>query len=330
MSFTQHFFSFIISYAKILFLYIICIALLSSCTCESNKTPPISEKQEIKKVLQPDTTEPKKVEKKSTDVTRSNFKLSNNKLQVINVPVQRGIQFVAEQKSILYARPKGIDPRVILINTTNNTVQSYSMKHSLQIDTSSFAPGGYDVYITKQTLSNQLSLFLIKTGEKPSLNASISQPLWFIEITNKKNIRPFQDLGDGTCFYPIWPEDIYNSSTYLFPTLPKQLTIKFDQLAPRSAQYVSFLLSGESQPLLPDNSFIDFFYSTRRIPLTPIKRIWLLSGLPHKQQYSFTLQVPTVKNYHPHKYLSYRASPNLQNKFKFSAFVKGWKIQISK
>ena len=309
--------------------------LLNACTDKSNKTHTIVPKKEvIKKINKPDLTETKKAPKakKKQQTTHSNSKLLTDKVHVVNVPIQRGVYFNVEQDSILFARPKGTDPRVILKHTENNTIQSHPMTNSLKINTSSFTPGSYDVYIVKQNTNNALSLFLIKAGETPVLNNTlISQPLWFIQVMHNKHIRYFQDMGDGLCIYPIYPEYIFNminTNEKIFPSSTKQTIIKFNQLAPRSAQYVSFFISSLAEPNLPNNSFIDFFYSTRRIPLTPIKRMWLISGLSNKQRYNLTIQIPTVKNYDPNKYLSYKTASNLKNKFKFVIFVKGWKIQL--
>ena len=311
-----------------------CFLLLNSCTCELNKKPSLNSvrKQDIKKEIK--HTEAKIIKKKqnTNDATPpSTSEFSNNKIQVINVPIQRGVHFAVEQKTILYARPKGIDPRVILENKTTNTVQSYSITNSLKINTNSFPPGGYDVYIIQQRKNtSKLSLFLIKTGEKPNLDdIFISQPLWFIQIMQNKQIRYFQDMGDGLCIYPVYQKyiegNIVNKNT--FPATIKRRGIKFHGLAPRSAQYVAFFISGLAERNLPINSFIDFFYSTRRISPTPITRMWLISGLTQKQRYNLTIQVPTVYNYDPNKYLYYKISPNLQNKFIFTVFVKGWKLR---
>lgn len=321
------------SFKKIIL--IIYSLLLSSCTCGPNKIPIIDqEEQGIKKIIQPDATKTKKVvkkRKKTANTTYSQLESPSHKVQVINVPIQRGIHFDVVQSSYIRATPTGLDPRVILRNTENNTIQSHSITNSLQVDTATFTPGGYDVYIIKQKNTNKPNLLLIRTGKKPTFKDTlISQPLWFILVTNNKSIRPFQDIGNGSCVHPVYPADADNSlitNTKLFLPSIQQKVIPFGRLVPRLTQHVSFVISGLAESNLPNNSFIDFFYSTRRIPLTPITRMWLISGLTQKQRYNLTFQVPTVKNYDPNKYLSYRTSPNLKNKFKFITFVKGWKLK---
>ena len=314
---------------------LVLLTILNSCSCSKNqtKTQLTSKKDDTKKHLKSKQHE-ELIKPKNKDLDEKTIK----KDHITTIPTQRGLIFSSPSRNTLLMLPTGASAQVMLKDKRKNILTPFIIKNKILLDVSDFAPGGYDVFLIKDKNKPQINFLLNKNGQNlnTTQNTLISESLWFVLIDNKE-IRYFEDMGNGECWYfPRFTNNQFSNRATLFSSKVNKRYINFDQLAPRNAKYISFHFFASATSHLPPNSYIDFLYDTLDIEKSKkikhnAKRVHFISGLPEKQYYTSTFEIPIIHDssyYNPRRYLYYKISSSLTqtNHITFNVFVKGWKM----
>ena len=246
---------------------------------------------------------------------------------------QKNIHFIASQNTKLIVTPIGIDGRVIVFNESD--IFSLQLNKPLSFDFTGLAAGGYDIYITvdKQGLLPKIEVQKSQP-ETYKINSLdyISERLWHVFFTGKK-IKPFihSHFGISKFYssYLLYSKNGKNNFSSFFKegTIPLNTPGKVN--LPPTATYVIIHFNIVAKSNLPPKSFISFYYRNSSNVPRFIDRIYLISRLKVRQNYTFQIKVPLPKDgYNLNNYLHYQFSPALSGtkQVVFQAHINSWKM----